>query len=669
VSAEARLAVAAAALVALLGVRCRLSGASAPEIAWTAVFLVGWVLAPGAASWRLVRTRALDTIGELGMAGALGAALLVLGFFALRGLEALRLFVAWPLVAVPLWWAARRRAPAPVAEPVPTSPAAIAALGLGLALLLVGTAHAVPSQWWMRLNSDDLFHAGNAAEVLRQPPLRDPRVAGLSLNYHAFSYALPAGLRLVSGLPVARTTLALLAGIGPAVLALLVYAAARALGQSAWAGVAAAALLTLQADLGNALLVFNVAGWRRLEFANTLWFGVTDSLPTCLGLVFATAMLLVLGHHLAEGGGARPLVALALLGAAASGTKASVMPVIVTGLAAAWLFGMVRGRATTGLGTAALVLALAAAPASLRLALGPASYAGAMFHADPLGTMARSGFVAAVDDGPGGRLLLFLPWLAGYLGPAGWLAALLLAQRRDPLARCIGWIGGAGMACALAVSAPGASERFFAYTGQIGLIVLAGTAIAGEHALASRMRTPALVAAVPFLLAGFVRIGHTASIERTDVSPEPPYVEAWRDAMEWLRVHAEPESLVVSRSGTMLVSAMAERRSLFELAIYTPQHHAARDGEPFGDRRELLSRLYVRPDAATLAAIASLSPDAPAVYVVCDAAKSSQAATRGLRLQVRARPECPALDAPPFERVFVDDAASIHRAPLVRAAP
>jgi hypothetical protein len=659
----------AAGFLGLLAARALASEATPAEVGWTVLFLLGWVLLPGLALWRVLRTRALDPVGELALGGALGTGLLILGFFALRELGWLSLLFGWPLAAAPLLWAARRRAPVPPDGAPGTSGPALAALGLCVTMLLVGTPHAAPSRWWLRFNNDDQFHAGNAAEVLRPPPLRDPRVAGLPLNYHAFSYALPAGLRLVSGAPIAHASLLLLAGFGPALLALLVHTGARSLARDAWAGVGAAGFLSLHADLGAALRMLDIKEARRLGFGSALSTGVTDSLPTCTGLLFAAALFLLLHHRLADGGGARTLAGLVFVAFVASGTKGSVMPVVLAGLALAWLAATIRGRAPAGLGSAVLAMALAALPATLRLALGEQSYARAMFELDPLGTLYRSGFVKALggeDPGFGARLALLLPWLAGYLGPSGWLAVAWLARRRGAMEAALGWIAAAGLGAALALRAPGASELFFAYTGQIAMIMLAGRSLSGDGALPPRARAALLLVGLPFLCAGVVRAGHVVGLEWRDRLPEPPRLAAWREGLTWLREHAEPEALVASRGGTMFVPVFTERRSLFDLASFTPQQHAGDTGpKPFAEHRTALRRLYAAPDAFTLALVKSLAPDASVLYAVCDAARAVDAGSLGVRWKVDPRPECPALaGAPGFEPVFTNSVLTVFRARL-----
>ena len=159
----------------------------------------------------------------------------ICGFFALRQLGLLSLFHAWPLVTLPLLVGARLRAPVPADDTPATSGWALVALSVCVGTLLAGTPHAAPSRWWHDISNDDLFHTANAAEVRRPPPLQDPRVAGLPLNYHTFSYALPAGLRLVAGVSVGHASNLLLAGVGPALLVLLLHTVARSLATSAWA--------------------------------------------------------------------------------------------------------------------------------------------------------------------------------------------------------------------------------------------------------------------------------------------------------------------------------------------------------------------------------------------------------------------------------------------------
>jgi hypothetical protein len=213
-------------------------------------------------------------------------------------------------------------------------------------------------------------------------------------------------------------------------------------------------------------------------------------------------------------------------------------------------------------------------------------------------------------------------------------------------------------------AAPHYSELFFAYTGQVGLVVLAGCALAGPRALAPRARVALLVLGLPFLVAGAVRIwssGHGRPAE-------PPRLASWREGMDWLRRHSEPDAVVASRDGSMLVSVLAERRSLFDSGRYTPQESAGGGTHAFARQVALRERIYAAPDEVTLAGVRTLAPDAPAVYVVCDAAGLADAPGSQRFLRVRPPGGCPALAAASFfTPAFANDVMVIYRAPLTRA--
>ena len=340
----------------------------------------------------------------------------------------------------------------------------------------------------------------------------------------------------------------------------------------------------------------------------------------------------------------------------------------LAGLAAAWLAAVWRGRAPAGLGSALLALTLAAMPLTLRLALGEHSYATAMFSLDPLATLLRSSFIRALggeDAGPAARLALLVPWLVGYLGPSGWLAATWLVRRRGTTETLMAWIAAAGIGAALAVRAPGSSQLFFAYTGLVAVIALGGRAVAGKGALPPRATATVLVLALPFLVAGFARAHYQASRDWRVRILEPPRLAAWQEGLSWLREHAEPEALVASRSSIMVVPALTERRSLFDLARFTPQGHAAAPGaQLFAEHHTALERLYTAPDVSTLALVRSLAPWAPALYVLCDDAQTVVTEALGLRLKVGPRPECPELAASGFETVFTNSVLDVYWAPL-----
>jgi hypothetical protein len=646
-----------AALALAFGLRPLVYGAVPAEIALHLVFLAGWIVLPGwlvVRAWRFARG---DWLAELALGWTIGQALHALVFFALRtrGLTELSVFEPLvPLAFAALGWK-RARVDGERARVVdPGAPWSTFELGVLFALCLVAIERTTlfsAVTWWKEFDRDLFFHAGNAAEFANRWPMCDPRNAASGFNYHVYAYAPAAAARELFGIPTTETMLRLGASAVPVLLVLMLATAGRAFGGSARAGLVAAALVALASDAGYQLArVFGSAA-SALNVNSFLGFGVYNSPSTVLGLVYATALALVLKRWFDEGehGGpksgpsaARTLL-LALFGFAAAGAKGSVMPVVLAGLGLVFLVLLVHKRPGAKRAfLAALVLALAAALPTFALTQGEASYGSAMFRFAPLDTVRSSGLFAALAkrlghtsaDAPSALGWLALPlWTIFYFALAGAGAlAWYLRERRTAGAAEL-YLACAALSAtvvALALGAPGYSQLFFLYTGQLGLVLLAAKAFT-QGLVPHAWRVPiAIVFGLPFLASAMVAIA--GEVRRDLAQRDPlPLSNEYRAGLVWIREHTPHESIVVAGHNEMLESVHAERASFHETELYAPTTHArgwkrgpvgwvweSDYDTAFPGRKSTRDSFFTHPSADNIAALrAQLGRDVP-LYAIFD---------------------------------------------------
>ena len=482
---------------------------------------------------------------------------------------------------------------------------------------------------------DLLFHAGTAAELRHRWPLEDPRVAGVPLYYHLLAYALPTEAADRAQAPVADSLLALAPLFWVGLLALQLANAGRVVFRDTRAGLAGAAVALFHADPGYLL------GLGPGAFNSHFATAVYGSPTTACSLVLLVGLALSLEGWLETLRG-RELAVLGLLAAAASGAKTTLLPVVLGGLAllAAWAFAREPSGAWRRWAKAAAVVAAAGAPLTLWQSLGPSTYSR-MAHAGIATAFTGSGFaaVAARRLGPAlvlpglAALPLFLLWLAGFLGFAGIATAVWLASRREPLSAVQAWAlaaAGTALVASLLVDAPGLSQLFLAYNGQLLLCLFAGGGLSLALARAPRrlaghaaglllalaaLPSVAMVArALPAMLAADV-----ASFGRAPA----PITEEYARGLGWLRAHASRDAVVFADNPSLLLSAFGEVRLYYETGLYTARAWEVGPGrEPFPERAALQERLLRRPDPGAVAeARRAVGPQAR-LLVVADAVQS-----------------------------------------------
>jgi len=478
---------------------------------------------------------------------------------------------------------------------------------------------------------DLLFHAGTAGELRHRWPLEDPRVAGVPLHYHVLAYALPIEAADLAGAPLADPLLALAPLFWVGLLALQTANAGRVVFKDARAGVLGAAVALFHADPGYLLGLG--PGAFNSHFATAVYGSPTTvvSFLLLLGLTLSLEGWLETRRH-------RELAAVALLAAAASGAKTTVVPVVVCALALCAVRALVwrRGGEWRPWASAAAVVAAAGAPLTLWQTLGPSSYSRmAHFGLGTAFTSSRFAGQAAAWLGPGAgaaALPLLLVWLLGFLGLAGIAAAFWLVRRQDRLSAVQAWalaLVGTAVVASLLVDAPGLSQLFLLYNGQLLLCLVAGAGLA--RAFPPRRRLADYAAALLLLLAALPSVAMLARALPAMVASDSqarehvpsPLPDAYARGLAWLRTHASRDAVVFADNPSLLLSAIGELRLYYETGLYTARAWEVGPGrEPWPERAALQERLLRRPDRDAVAEARRAVGPRKRLLVVADSVQS-----------------------------------------------
>jgi len=665
----AALAALLAALVALsLVARPLVHGVPLASVLAFAATFAGQAVLPGVLLMRGLRLHGWrDPWLLAGQGATLGVALQGLSLVAGRagGAHWLPTLVALAAAAAGLALERRRAAetePGPGAAPA--LPAGVLAVALLAALLQPLSSPARPSE---PVPFDLLFHAGTAGELRHRWPLNDPRVAGVPLHYHVLSYALPIEAADLAGAPVAELLLAVAPLAWVALLALQLQNAGRVLFRDARAAALGAAVVLVHADPGGLL------GLGGFAFNSHLASAVYGSPTTVCSFVLLCGITIALAAWL-ETGRRRELGALALLSLAASAAKTTLLPVVLGGLALCAVLALVSRRAGAWRPWAEALAWVAAsgAPLTLWQSLGSDSYSR-MAHPGLATAFTGSGFYAQAAAWLGPLAVapaLLLPlWLAGFLGLGGLGAAVWLLRERalSAVQRFALLAAAFAVLATLLVDAPGLSQLFLAYNGQLLLGLFAGAGIA----LSLPPRGRAGWAAAALLLLG--SLPPLAMLARAlpavlaadaagPARPETPVEAEYGRGLAWLRDHAARDAVVFADNPSLLLSALGEVRLYYETGLYTARSWEVGPGvEPFPERARLQERLLRRPDVAALAEARRAIPDGARLLIVADAVQSSVVAGY-VHASVGAVPPRLLFPDALFERRFANTALHVYEA-------
>ncbi len=368
---------------------------------------------------------------------------------------------------------------------------------------------------------DTVFHAAMYSELGRPGLPQYPMVAGQSLSYHWFLYAVLS--RVSAGAGINRLDLTLRLAPATLLLAVLLLTATVAR-QLAGRRVAA----PLAAGLIGVTLATNPTRWSvtgvGTSMVNTVWWGgPPQTLGWLTGLAVVGAGVAVIRRSEADRAAA-PALLLPGLVALTSGSKSSQLPVIACGFALAAAVALLRRDRVQAM-RAALVTLLVVAVFGLAAitVYGGQSYGLRLAPGRSMVTVASAVFPGLVRTDPSQSYLLrtHLPALAVAAGMGLWLVPQLLrcaavgwlARRRaaDPTT----WVTLGSMLGGLAAFAllrhPGSSELFFPISAFPILAVGAACGLACVLPRGRALRRWALigaaVACTGFLVAWVVALG------------------------------------------------------------------------------------------------------------------------------------------------------------------
>jgi hypothetical protein len=520
-----------ALLVAVVLVTWLVSGVPADAIGRFVAYELGFVALPGGALLWALRGRC-GFLLTIAVGWPLGQTLEILAYSATSAGGARGLFAAYPIAVIalcaPLIWRRKPSQPDPRDEAVSDrliwAAAAVLSLGLVyLALMFLPTVPLPSATGSVAYNPDYPYFIGLTAEVAHHWPATSPGLSGVPLHYQWFVFIHMAAITHVTDLPI--PTIALRLDYVPTIIVLgfQLLAVGRMLGRSAWTGVIAMAVflllgpLDLTTDVGGATPFFDLVS-NHLVASWTFPFGLTF----LLALIFLIAERLQsptwrMGTDLS----AWALIALLMIGA--SGAKATVLPVIITGLVLYIGIAIVLRRPVHIAAPVTLALGLLIFLVTFRVVYGEGVPGTSI---DPLASLARTIPVVATADITNPTLrgiplpAAYAAGLAGMLLPLAGMLYLLRPQHRHRLpnfALCLCMFV-AGLLIANVVHQVGYSELYFQDTGYVAGCVVAAAGLrlmwldAGTTLPMSRRALVVSLAVWLVLLMAIVTITSRASV-------------------------------------------------------------------------------------------------------------------------------------------------------------
>lgn len=560
---------------------------------WVGAVSLG-ILAPGFVVVRSCRRASAPLIEDLSWAAPVGCLVALGGWFLDRILPAAPApFVVGPVVvAVGLALPATRRRI--LARPAP-------GWGLGPALvlsmvMLVATAWMLatglrayrpdPGPHGTLYSPDTMYQLTLVGELRHALVPSYPPVAGATLSYHWFLYAIDAHLLTQTGIDPFDSTLRLVPATLVLAILMLIAVVARRLCRQVWAGPVAAFLF-------GAVGITEGSGWTDQDGST----GVMPSIwraspPQTLGWLAAIAAAGALFAFLrrSEDDRAVPVALLAPLFILTAGSKSSELPVLVAGIALATVVAVLRRDWFTARRCGvALVLGLAVFEAASLTIYSSSSYGirlqpfgetlyrvGSMFppiRVDKAGPYADRFHFSLIALGTV-TLLFILPLLPRLVG--------LFFQVRYRPADPTGWVclgtALAGLSLPFLLAHPSGSETYFLYSAYpIGVIGAASGLVVVSERTASALSNARTHHAVARWLCALALLGalcaavvasfqpHFDPLERTAIAdlhnPLSPKPSQRRLGVQWLTPTAELYCLLgVVALGAYLVVRRRTRR-------------------------------------------------------------------------------------------------------------
>jgi hypothetical protein len=318
------------------------SGVAAFDILRFLAYEVAFVALPGAGLLWVLRGRRPGLLMTVALGWPLGQTLEILAFSASAALGLRWLFLLYPVLVVGLSaLVISRPRQIPVHQELGHGPMSwqlmwtvAAAISLGLIYVAFMFLPQVPlpsSTAPVSYAPDFVFFVGLSAQILNHWPPSSAGLSGVPLNYEWFVFFHMAAIAQVTR--IAIPTLAFRLDYVPTILVIgcQLFAVGRYLGRSAWTGLAAIVVVFL---LGPLDLTTDVGSGN--PFFELFFFHLWASWTFAFGLTFFVALLFLISERLQSSTwrsradlGSWVLIGLLMVGA--SGAKATVLPVIITG--------------------------------------------------------------------------------------------------------------------------------------------------------------------------------------------------------------------------------------------------------------------------------------------------------------------------------------------------
>jgi hypothetical protein len=483
----------AALVVAVAVATWLISGVSAFDIIRFLGYEIGFVLLPGAAVLWALRGRRPGTLLAVALGWPLGHTMEILAFSATAAIGARALFLVYPVVAVvcsALLIARRSRGGRD--DPVPDEMSgrllwtAAAALSLGLIYLAFMFLPQVPlpSQTVsVRYDPDYPYFMGLIAEALHHWPADSPGLSGSPLHYEWFVFLHMAAAVQVTHLAISTVALRLDYVPTMVVIACQLLALGRFLGRGAWTGVAAIIVVFLLGPLD--LTTDGSSG--PTPFVDRFSYHLWASWTFPFGLMFFLALLYLISERLQARtsrtpGELRSWTLIALLMVGASGAKATILPVVITGTGLYLVCVLFTRRKVSRAALVALVLAIAVFVVTFVVVYGGGVPGTKVQPLVWLTGTAPVIFAKGIHSHTIRAVALPLAYAVGLAGVLLPLAGMLYLLRRrhrgdiPPFALCICMFVG-GVLISLLVHQLSYSEEYFLDTGYVAGCVVAAAGL------------------------------------------------------------------------------------------------------------------------------------------------------------------------------------------------
>ena len=311
-------------------------------------YVLLYVALPGAVVLAWVRRSSISLLQLIGLALPTGFALESLTFLGLKSMGWSAYYEDVPLLwlCAALVWVHRRRQPLARVDFEGISSGMVLLLSLfGLATVVIAAAQMyVETPLREGLPVRPIFHdwlylVSRAAEIKHRWPLEDPSLAGTPLQYHYFMLVHTAAASAVTGTEISVLFLRLIVIPLGAVLIVQSFALGRRLANSEWAGILTVLLMFMASEVsfsGNYLDPTYLGIFLRWLFQSpTFYFGMIF-----FGALVVAVTRIVQGRHYSW----RDFVWIALLAAAATGAKGTMIPTLLTALSLLILWSWVPTR-------------------------------------------------------------------------------------------------------------------------------------------------------------------------------------------------------------------------------------------------------------------------------------------------------------------------------------